>query len=159
MEVIEKPTDGTILISNGKYRGIIFKENAPCFLCSFERIRFTPSIEDISAAEKILRSEIKKENNPMLNQGGGCPILHKNLGNYRRQYFGYINEAGEQIIYINLSWDRYTIIDRLKGYEEPDDVNWKRQREMTLDGCSYYWEIKANLTTKELFDLNINGSA
>lgn len=159
LKVIEEPTDGTVLVSNQRYRGVIFKKNADCFLCNFGENRFTPSIEDITAAEEILSSKIKEENKPLINQGEGCPIIHRNLDNYRRQYFGYINEAGERIIDINLSWDKYTVFDKLKGYEKQDDVNWKKQREMVLDGCSNHWGIKVNLTTKELFDLHINGVA
>ncbi|MBF9254391.1 hypothetical protein I2I11_13885 [Pontibacter sp. 172403-2] len=159
LKVVEEPTDETVLVSNQRYRGVIFKEKADCFLCRFGENRFTPSIEDILAAEEILRLNIKEENKPLVNQGEDCPIIHRNLDNYRRQYFGFINEAGERVIYINLSWDKYTIFDRLKGYEKQDDVSWKHQREMVLDGCSNHWEIKVNLTAKELFDLHINGSA
>lgn len=94
-----------------------------------------------------------------MNQVGNCPIIHKNLKSYRRQYFGYIDGSGNKIIYATFNWDRYSLLDRLRGTYKDESENWKKEREMVLDGCSFHWEIKINLDTKELFDLGVNGLA
>src|SRR5690606_25875838 len=74
-------------------------------------------------------------------------------------YFGYIDSSGKKIIYITFNWDRYSIFDRLRGYYKDESENWKKEKEMILDGCSYHWEIKINLDTEEVFELGVNGVA
>lgn len=59
----------------------------------------------------------------MYNQGDDCPIIHKNLKNYRSQYYGYLDNIGHKIL--------------LKGYHTDDSESWKKNRVIVLDGCSY----------------------
>jgi hypothetical protein len=128
-------------------------------LCLQGKERFTPTIDDIERAEQILKKNLKSVNQSRMNQVGNCPIIHKNLKSYRRQYFGYIDGSGNKIIYATFNWDRYSLLDRLRGTYKDESENWKKEREMVLDGCSFHWEIKINLDTKELFDLGVNGLA
>ncbi|MDR2854017.1 MAG: hypothetical protein LBV31_01785 [Prevotellaceae bacterium] len=158
-QVIETPTNYSTVIKNHKIEGVIFLKNADCFLCLGNKKRFSPTLTDIQKAETILKQNIKKENNPLINQGDNCPVIHKNLANYRRQYFGYVDENGNKIIYITFYWNKYTILDRLKEYEKVANDTWKTEKSMVLDGCSHYWEININLDKQELFGLGINGSA
>jgi hypothetical protein len=68
--------------------------------------RLTPTPEEIIYEENVLKDQIKGFNQKSLtNQGRGCPIIHRNLKRYKRQYFGYLNSEGEKIIWINLIWD------------------------------------------------------
>ncbi|MFC0878936.1 hypothetical protein ACE01N_20245 [Saccharicrinis sp. FJH2] len=158
-ELIEQPTDYSTVIEKGRVKGVIFKENATCFMCLIDKQRFTPTINDIEKAEQILKKNLKTINKQRINQVDNCPIIHKKLKSYRRQYFGYIDSVGNKIIYASFNWDRYTLLDRLRGYYKDEHENWKKEREMFLDGCSYHWEIKINLNTGELFNLSVNGIA
>ncbi|CAM4356552.1 hypothetical protein [Gillisia limnaea] len=156
-ETVEKPTDYSTVIEKGRVTGVIFSENGICFLCLGDKERFTPTIDDIEKAENILKRNLQTINNQLINQVHNCPIIHKNLNSYRRQYFGYIGSDGSKIIYATFNWDRYTLMDRIKGYHKDESDNWKKEKEMVLDGCSYHWEIKINLDVEELFELDING--
>ncbi|RLD81287.1 MAG: hypothetical protein DRJ10_06365 [Bacteroidetes bacterium] len=110
--------------------------------------RYTPTNDDIIKAEELLANNLEKINKPLINQGGDCPIIHKKLKKYIRQYVGFINKDGEKIIWINFIWK-----DKVDKNKLSQDIY------TILDGCSYYWNIKVNLDKQELFDLNINGSA
>ena len=158
-EIVEKPTDYSTVVEKGRVTGVVFSKNGSCFLCLQDKERYTPTLDDIEKAETILKNWIKSENSRLANQIGNCPIIHNNLKNYRRQYFGYIDNSGNKIIYTTFNWDRYTLLDRLRGYSKDESENWKKEKEMVLDGCSYHWEIKINLDTEELFDLGVNGIA
>ncbi|WP_026725500.1 hypothetical protein [Flavobacterium sasangense] len=107
--------------------------------------RFTPTKEEIFKAENALKSKLKYLNNPLINQSSS-PIIHKNLKKYKRQYFGYINDKGEKILYINSLWSK----SNRENY-------WLQQIIIGSDGGSYYWNIEYNLETDELESLKING--
>ena len=109
--------------------------------------RFTPTKEEIIKAENALKSKLKFINNPLMNQSSS-PIIHKNLKKYKRQYFGYINEKGEKILYINSLWKK-----------NEKETKWLQQIIMVSDGGSYYWNIEFNLETDELINLSVNGPA
>jgi hypothetical protein len=118
-------------------------------LISFEnqKERFTPDESDIHYLESVLRDKLKKVNKPRINQGKGCPVIHKKLKKYMRQYVGYVTHEGERIIWVNFIWSEGSMESRLsKGIIS------------VHDGCSRYWRIKVNLDTGELFDLDINGT-
>jgi len=120
--------------------------------------RFTPTKEDIIAAEIILKKNIKKMNSSRMNQFGHCPVIHRHLKDYFRQYVGVINEKGEKVIHINCLWNKYTIWDRIRGYSDQRD-GYKDGYTTVFDGCSYYWSVNANLAEKKLFSLDVNGVA
>ena len=145
-------------IKTNNFEGVIFSKDYFTFIGGE---RFTPTMSDIDLIEKILRKEIKEINVNRPNQIGNCPIIHKKLKKYKRQYFGYFDTNGDRIIFINCFWERggfYEFIDRV-FYNEPPDNKWKTEEVFVLDGCSYYWSIKVNLTTKTLFDFCVNGIA
>ena len=154
---VNKLNSNATIIKSGKIESVFFSKEADCLLCNFPGSRFSPTLEEINEAEKILKKDIKSANNPMRNQGDGYPIIHKNLNNYRRQYYGYINKDGEKILYVNFLWAKYTFIERLKGYHKDEGENWKSEREIVLDGGSNYWQIEINLTQKKLANLHVNG--
>lgn len=158
-KIVEQPTEYSTVIKKGHLTGVIFKENGGCFLYLQDKERFTPTIDDIQKAERILKENLAKVNELRINQIDNCPIIHKKLKSYRRQYFGYIDNNGDKIIYATFNWDRYSIFDRLRGYHKDESENWKKEKKTVLDGCSYYWEIKINLDTEQLFKLGVNGSA
>jgi hypothetical protein len=111
--------------------------------------RFTPTKEEIFKAENALKSKLKYINNPLINQSSST-IIHKNLKKYKRQYFGYINDKGEKILYINSLWSK-----SIKEHH----WHWLNEIIMVSDGGSHYWNIEYNLETDELINLSVNGSA
>jgi hypothetical protein len=109
--------------------------------------RFTPTKEEIFEAEKALKLKLKEANRNLENQYNS-PIIHRNLKKYKRQYFGFINDKGEKILYINSLWKK-----------NEEETKWLQQIIMVSDGGSYYWNIEYNLDTEELMNLSVNGSA
>lgn len=109
--------------------------------------RFTPTKEEIFEAEKALKSKLKEANRNIENQYNS-PIIHRNLKKYKRQYFGFINDKGEKILYINSLWKK-----------NEEETKWLQQIIMVSDGGSHYWKIEYNLETDELINLSVNGSA
>lgn len=156
---VEKHPNNTLITKRGKIESVIFSKDAVCLFCNLGVSRFTPTLEEINQAEIILQKNIKTANYPIYNQGDGCPFIHRNLKNYRRQYYGFKDSAGNQILFVNFLWARYTIFDRLKGYFKDESLEWKEEYVQVLDGCSHYWQININLSQQKLENLSINGPA
>lgn len=165
-KIVEHPTEYSTVIKKGSVTGVMFKENGNCFMCLQDKERYTPTIDEIQKAERILIENLEKANESRMNQIGNCPIIHENLKSYRRQYFGYIDTNGDKIIYATFNWNKkafsdklYKVYDKLFNQHTPEGESWKREKEMIMDGCSYYWEIKINLNKEKLFELGVNGIA
>jgi hypothetical protein len=110
---------------------------------------FTPSCDDVNKAEKILRLNIKTVNRQGLNQAiNRCPVIHKKLQKYIRQYVGFINDNGQKVIWINCFWRKM-----------PEALRASKELIMVNDGCSYFWNIEVNIDTQTLNNLRVNGSA
>jgi len=130
------------------FEGYIYDENHPVFLSvDNQKSRYTPSREDILKAESILKINLENLNKELFNQVGSCPVIHKKLKKYLRQYVGFINKENEKVLWINFVWKKD---GELREKCAKDIVS-------VLDGCSYYWRIKVNITSGKLFDLEING--
>lgn len=145
-------------IKKNRYEGVIFSKDYIGLMNSSDK-KFTPTAMEIDSAEIVLRQGIKETNRNRPNQFDNCPVIHRKLEKYKRQYFGYIDSNGDKIIFINCFWDKngiYGFIDKV-FYKEPEDIKWKTEEKYVLDGCSYYWSIKVNLTKKTLFDFGVNG--
>jgi hypothetical protein len=148
-------------VKSNKFRGTIFTNrysSIPLTSDTDTLQRFTPTKEDVVLAEAILNEQILKLNTPRLNQFRRRQFIDKNLNKYFRQYVGLIDEQGNRVVYINLSWDRFTLLDRIKGYWD-ERLTYTSDYSMTLDGGSRYWSISVNLTTKTLYGLGVNGVA
>lgn len=98
-------------IKANKFRGTIFKGKYPfeyLFVSDIDsNQRFTPIKEEIASAEGLLKEQIKCLNQRLINQIGNCPVIHRNLNNYFRQYVGFYNSEGNKLIHINFYWDNY----------------------------------------------------
>jgi len=133
------------------FEGYIFLKDQSISPLTFDDLkeRFTPSEQEIAAAEQLIKAQLIKINQPLINQGRNCPIIHKNLDKYKRQYVGYINAQGEKVIWVNFIWGKRR--DLLSGLNKGVIT--------VLDGCSYYWNIKVNISKGTLYALQINGVA
>lgn len=110
--------------------------------------RFTPTKAQVDLAELEMKTNLKVINLKRVNQDSNH-LIDKNLKKYLRQYFGYIDENGDEILIINSFWKGE------KYYKE----TWLNERVSVNDGGSYFWEVKYNITKGKLFDLYVNGYA
>jgi len=107
---------------------------------------FNPNKDEILFTEQLINQHI--EQLTKFHEYGECPVIHKNLNNYFRQYVGYINEKGEKIIWINFIWKNSFVREEISKKIISVD-----------DGCSNYWNVKVNLSKRILFEFLVNGSA
>ena len=107
--------------------------------------RFSPAKEEIIKIEELLKIRITKINKEHPNQFNKSEYLENNLLKYNRQYFGYINEKGEKVVYINL-------------FKESIDCEMDAEL-IVLDGCSDYWQISFVSDKQEFKDFSVNGCA
>jgi len=156
-EISEKDKIG---VKSSRFCGTIFKNTYPkdklYIIVTDSANRFTPTIEDIKFAEELLRLQIEKVNHRKINQFGKSQYIDKNLNKYFRQYIGFVNEKGDKIIHINFYWNRFSLFDRLKGYDD-NRLTYTSDFTVTLDGGSHYWNVNVNLTKRALEGLSING--
>ncbi len=149
-------------VKYGASRGTIFKDNYPSgnFLISDadSTKRWTPNQQEIELAERILKEQIKGINKSSINQSYDCPVIHRHLNAYFRQYIGIRNDKGQRIIHINFSWDKLTLLDRIAGNSHRR-LDFTSEYLVAFDGCCYYWRVNVNLDEKKLTDLGINGVA
>lgn len=139
--------NSAVHIKKKDFEGFIFNENVFALKSIYnQKKRYSPSVQDITIAEEILKSKLSKINNPLINQDNGCPIIHKNLKKYIRQYVGFIDNNDDNIIWINFLWS-----NKIDKCDAGKDILF------VLDGCSYFWSIEVNITSKLLLELKING--
>ena len=103
---------------------------------------FTPTMDDIQAAEDILQACYNKEVTGTVN-----PFFGRKLEDYYRQFIGGEKENGEKIIYINCFC--YAIDEYFK--------KWKTDLIVVDDGGNCFFNVKANLSKKEYYELMVNG--
>lgn len=138
------PLDGGRHIKGKGFEGYIFPKEYPLYLHSNtpmpESLRFTPEKDDIESAEKILQKDLKTLTLDW--RKGWEPIIYKELKMYTRQYVGIYNDKGQRVIWINCLWKKSGNNDLIP-----------KQIVKVSDGGNYYWNIKVNLDTHELYEL------
>jgi len=143
---VEKVSDYTTYVKGNNFEGVIFSEKYINMLSKVNGKKFTPGTNDILIVEKLLPlglDTIKDATNHKF-------FVKNHLKKYLRQYFGYIDKNGDKIIYINVFWD---------NSENKSEKRWLNDIIEVLDGGDYFWQIKVNLTTHQLFDFAVNGEA
>lgn len=145
-------TNDAIYIKTNEYEGVILGPKCLKRLLikdgdTIDAPRWTPTMQDIENAEKLIRKYVtKKSKHHLVNQSDGCPIIYQNFDKYVRQYYGIFNKKGQKILEVNFLWREY-------AYE----TEWKCVRLMIFDGCSFYWDISVNMNKKKCFDYWVNG--
>lgn len=138
------------LIKGKRFKGYVFdKEHFVLMNIDDQSKRYTPNKQDVFLVESLIKDRLKSMNVSLENQGGECPVIHKNLKKYVRQYVGFVTKNGERVVWINFIWKP----------SMNDEERLPKDIVTPLDGCSHYWNIKVNLDKGEVFDLIINGSA
>ncbi len=142
----------SVYVKGKGYSGYIFKkehfekEHFVILFIENQQGRFTPTPEEVEVAEKMLKARLPELNKHKINQYGTCPNIEKKLKKYTRQYVGLMNKTNEKVVWIN-----FIMIDKRDNFNASEDIIH------VFDGCSYYWNVKVNLTTGEVFDLDVNG--
>jgi len=108
--------------------------------------RFTPSKDDVEKAELLLLSNTDYLKKSQGNVFPGYPVIYKNRSKYIRQYVGFKDKSGDDVIWINFLSKKNIAHSKLGK----DIVN-------VLDGGSYYWSVFVNITTGAVFGVQING--
>lgn len=94
--------DTTYLIRAKHYQGVIFPASYTTNIN--QKNRFTPGKDEINAAEGELSKLWDKVN--LGNKGADTRSVldgvTPHFSNYKRQYYGYINEQRQKIVYIHL---------------------------------------------------------
>ena len=155
----EKVTDySTYVIGNGFEGAIFSKDYIPAhydYIDSTKK-RFSPSVRNIIQAEKSLLEDVKLKGRGKIND----PFICANLDKYLRQYIGYVDPTGKKIIVINF-FSKGDILEEEKDHEEfPKMIRapqWKIKWHNVADGGNFYWRIKINLSTLQLFQFRENG--
>jgi hypothetical protein len=137
-------------IKEKNVEGYIFSKEYTPMLVYFDdaKERYTPTKTDVLKAEQLVIDQLININS-LVNQGGKCPVIHKSISKYVRQYIGYVDQNGDRILWIN-----YVI---RKNNNQSSELS--KDVIMVLDGCSNYWNVKVNLNKEKIYDLRINGSA
>ncbi len=104
------------------------------FLFSKKYKTFTPTEEEVKQAKILIENFLN--NRPEIQE----------LKNYKTQYFGFINELNEKNIFANYFCDSM-------------GQDWRKQILLVFDGGNCFFNIKANLNKKEVYDLQVNGEA
>jgi hypothetical protein len=129
------------------FEGVIFKKGGKTKLLDMPKfVEFTPTVDEVELTEKFLDQHldtVKYDNWPEIPS-----LIHQALSLWKRQYWGYINWKGEQIIFVNCFI--------LHDYEKKDK-GWLKKQEGAYDGGARYWRISLNLNTQQLFGYSVNG--
>lgn len=106
----------------------------------------TLSGKEMKLIEALITKCIQHNND---NQDASKHILeYIDLKNYKRQYFPYINEWGEKLVWINCFCK--------------SDFNfndWKKEIVIVADGGSCFFNVTINLTKKKYEQFSTNGYA
>jgi hypothetical protein len=107
---------------------------------------FTPTSEEIDSLEAKIEVRLTELKTTKTDLEFPTFIID-NLKDYKRQYFGYVNEKGERIIYFNFFHNSGNV------------YGWREGEVVIKDGGYYYWRMKWNLTTNDIIDFYVNGEA
>lgn len=157
--LITKTNKDTISAVTGrKFRGSVFHKDYVFYFSKqwADTMFFTPTQKEIELAELLLRAEAKSQKKYKSNYNQERLYISMNLNKYFRQYVGMITPTGEKVIHINFHWDRYSIFERLRGYND-NRLSLEDDYSIVLDGGNRYWEVNVNLNTKKLSNIKVNG--
>jgi hypothetical protein len=126
--------------------GFIISENTNTLgLSYYEKDRYTPSLDDLSIAESIIKSNKDTIKNAP-NYFAGRKGIFGRYNSFFRQYIGFKNSKGDKIILINYVGNRKHI--KYGDVSEPIVV---------LDGGNNYWQAVVNINQRTLVKVYING--
>jgi hypothetical protein len=144
--------NGAVYYLGGGYEGVAFDKSYDLSEYGFRDKRVTLSASQIVIAETLL-----KDQTAVVDAEKTDPFVVKNLHKYIRQYVGYIDEKGDTIVYVNCFWRKNEDSFKKLQKSKYDATDWINSFRFVLDGSHYYWNIKANINSRKLFELRVNG--
>ncbi len=149
----EKRSSQHTYVKGDSFEGVLFSKDFtfPFLENQSGEQRFTPTIEDVEKAEKLLFDNIKAEYKNHSKHGASYgPSVDKRLHNYIRQYFGYYTDEGEKVIFISC------LVKTPYDFKNQQVPNWLKGAVLVINGGSNYWQVQANLYSNYIFNLQIN---
>jgi len=135
-------------IKGRNYKGYVFPEDHNAFVGILNQSsRFFPDEQIIKSFESVLSSKIDCLTKEIPDQGERCPNIAKKLRKYTRQYFGFITNDQERVLYVNFVWSKSD--DLILSKIDNEYIGF-------YGGCSFYWNVKYNLDTDVFYDLRVN---
>jgi len=152
----KNPID-TAYVKTKHYEGIIFGKNYPnnsehVGYDKIDEIRWTPTMYDVTAAEKVLKKSVQKYSKK--RRLLGLSFIDKKLDNYFRQYTGVFSN-GRKILCVN-----GVLIEKTESYHDWNISkvyvfdNEDNYYYYVFDAGEDYWYISIDMDKKELIDFH-----
>ena len=122
----------------------IFSKNYQQHFFNFKKY-FTPTRADVDICEKYLKKDINKLSKDKALQDS-LKLISTDLSFYKRQYFGYVDEKGDEILFL------FGIHQDKIG----DFNDWGKELNVLLEAGRYSWSTKYNLTKKKFIFFGLN---
>jgi c-di-AMP phosphodiesterase-like protein len=102
--------------------------------------------EEISDIHSLVNECVLKYNNGLSKQHKENYSIDFKKYTYKMQYVAVLNNKGEKEVWVN-------------GFCDAWNKKWKEEIIFVFDGGNCYFNMKINLTSKNCFDLSVNGYA
>ncbi len=112
--------------------------------------RWTPTVYDIEQNEELIKLYIKKtlkKPKTASEENLSSTLKREKLEIYYRQCVGLIDSSGNQIVWVNFICSKQI-------HHYPD---WQDKIISVRGGAACYFNLKVNLTNREVYDLILNG--
>lgn len=156
---VKQVTAHSIHIIGNTFEGIVFTKE---FQAGYPRyandsiksIWFTPTSNQILLTENIIEKQLKGFRYPY-SKG-----IYKKLKKSYRQYVGFLNKDGNEIIYVNgFPKSDEQSFEKFMNPKANQIKKWYNDMYEVMDGGDDFWHIFINLKTKKIIRLNWNGVA
>jgi hypothetical protein len=127
-----------VIVRGPQYKGVIF-DTIGNYHYKFKHGLWLPVPREIALAESLIAANADS----FLKQEPG---IRAALGQYLRQYVGYVDEKGERCVFVNLFCG--SVLEKF-----PD---WDYTQVARTEGGECFWEINVNLARKRVFGLVVS---
>ena len=138
---VEKASDHSTYIKGNNFEGVIFDKSY-----KFSKYKgFTPTTKQIKVFESEIIGELKgiRDNEHDAYKMRSITAILKQLSQYRRQYFGYVNEKG------------YKVIEAHFLFNKDLSKSWTTSKIVINGGGMKYWQLKS-FGIDTLYEFNVN---
>ena len=133
------------LSDTSRYTIISFDKNKIYIFGKADTVKpATLTEQEIEETESLLIRAVAEYNKKMTSKYQKVD----SLVNYKRQLVPYINQKGEKVVFVNFFCKDFRW-----------NENWRKELVMVDDGGSCFFNIQINLTTKNTYNLYVNGVA
>ena len=112
---------------------VFSKDYGSSFLTEYDK-RYTPTKEEVEKGLNVIGVFLDEQSSI------------RDLGEYKTQVIGYINNSGEKVMYVNYFCSTF-------------GADWTKEFVSVDDGGNCFFQVKVNLDTENTFDFYVNGDA